>query len=687
MTAEPTMTGFKRLLFLGIDRDTSNPQRERLLFTNGSAIGNGLLAGVVSVISLALGQTTHPQQIAVVTQTQSVVLWLNARGATNLARFLLPTSQIGSGLLIALHSGSAVVYAVPFVVVVIPFGVFALAERGWLIATSAVCAVCAALILVPGALPPPIGGVPAHLEVLQLAVSFAIYTSLLGTAAIQWWAKERAYGGLNASLDRAKAGDRAKSTFLANMSHEIRTPLGAILGYAELAEDATLPLAKREAALRTICSNGEHLLGIVNQILDLSKIQAGELIVEEVETTITRVVGDVASLMRVQAAEKSLEFTVGFLTPIPSAVIIDPLRMRQILINLVGNAIKFTNEGHVRLTVSHDAERDELTFGVEDTGPGIEPGSLSRLFEPFNRGPFRGDSVGGTGLGLTISRSLAELLGGQLSVESTPQRGSVFSLTTPCMQPEGATLMVGSLEGVSSQATDVLFRKSRLVGASVLLADDFQDAADLLAFRLERAGATIQIVGDGRSAVDLATQARDDGRPFDVILMDMQMPVLSGYDATRQLRSRGHDVPIFALTAHAMEGDRQRCLNAGCDHYITKPVDFDALIRDIAQSVTTRRAAPSEKPDATMEEKLQILTAGFRDRLPDLIGALVTDLKEERWDAARARAHKLAGSAGMFGFNEVTDCARRLEQELNSSVVPERIERLIADVQRAASCG
>ncbi|MCL4199228.1 MAG: response regulator [Phycisphaerales bacterium] len=394
----------------------------------------------------------------------------------------------------------------------------------------------------------------------------------------------------------AEAANRAKSEFLANMSHEIRTPMTAILGYADLLIDEGQGPLDRLECIQTIRRNGAHLLALINDILDLSKIEANRMSVERIAFSPAEVISDVESLMRLRAAAKGLLFEVECATPIPHTIHSDPTKFRQILLNLAGNAVKFTDAGGVRLIarlLRREGEDDGLlSVEVVDTGIGISPDQLDRLFASFTQADSSmARRFGGTGLGLAISKRLARMLGGDISVRSTPGEGSSFT----------ATIATGPLRDVrcvhSASAPRALASTSpgneapapRLDGLRLLLAEDGPDNQRLIAFHLRKAGAEVVIAGNGRIAVERAFESLRD-HPFDVVLMDMQMPELDGYAATRYLRAHAYARPIIALTAHAMAGDRERCLAAGCDDYTTKPIDRVELL-SIVRRHSDRAAA------------------------------------------------------------------------------------------------
>lgn len=386
----------------------------------------------------------------------------------------------------------------------------------------------------------------------------------------------------------AQTATRAKSEFLANMSHELRTPLTAIMGYADLLIES-LPSGDELQAATTIERNAEHLLAIINDLLDISKIEAGRFRVERVSCSPEHLFVDLRTMMAASAHTKGLTLHLTPEGPLPETIVTDPVRLRQILVNLIGNAIKFTEHGEVRVTtrfLTEPPDDPKLQIEVTDTGIGMSSTHMERLFQPF----VQADSsitrrFGGTGLGLTLSKRLAIMLGGDIAVHSTPGKGSTFTVTIATGPVDPSTLR----DYTSDWKTDI----QKLSAASVavrlegriLLAEDGVDNQRLLTRILTKAGAQVVVAQNGQEALDMALAATtgENGSPFGLILMDIQMPVMDGYHATRQLRAAGYKGTIVALTAHAMPHDIQQCRNAGCDSHIAKPFQRDALLQTVAQ--------------------------------------------------------------------------------------------------------
>jgi CheY-like chemotaxis protein len=378
---------------------------------------------------------------------------------------------------------------------------------------------------------------------------------------------------MRTARDRAESAAVARSAFLASMSHEIRTPMTAILGYADLLLERTAESREQREYVETIRSSGEHLLGLLDDVLDLSKLEAGQVSVESIDFDCVALAEEVVRLFRPRAESKGL--SIGVDAQEESIVVrTDPTRVRQVLMNLVGNAIKFTDRGGIGIRVERGetiGPRSMVRISVVDSGIGMSREQQAQIFEPFRQGSTcTTRRYGGTGLGLAICRRLADLLAGDLRVESTIDKGSTFVLE---ILPEaGDPASVEQPRPAARKPAD----EPRLSGR-VLLVEDAAVNRRLFRTLLDRLGLEVAEATDGAEGVEAADEARRDGRPFRLILMDLEMPIMDGLDATRRIRARGHTAPIVALTAHAMAGDRERCLEAGCDDYLAKPVDRQRL--------------------------------------------------------------------------------------------------------------
>jgi signal transduction histidine kinase/ActR/RegA family two-component response regulator len=439
----------------------------------------------------------------------------------------------------------------------------------------------------------------ARLATTAAVGAFVALSGLSGALLVQSRRQRRSRAALVAARNDADAASRSKTEFLANMSHEIRTPMTAILGYVDLLADHgdSAPGApSREEAVETIRRNARHLLAIINDILDLSKIEAGQMKVDRQRVRTVDLVQDVMRLMDDRARQKGIALKLAFEGEVPDVVTTDPTRVRQVLINLLGNAVKFTEQGAVTLTVRRDpGERRTVEFEVADTGIGMSPEQLASLYHPF----VQADSsttrrFGGTGLGLAISRRCVDMLGGAISVRSAPGAGTTFTVRLDAgdltgvqpaslRQAQVAEPGTGAPAGAGSLRLPAAVRQP-LTGVRVLLAEDGIDNQRLIRFHLERAGARIDIVDNGAKALERIAEGSRLDR-YDVILMDMQMPVMDGYEAVRRLVAAGERTPVIALTAHGMVGDREKCLDAGCTEYLCKPVDARGLVSAIRHAI------------------------------------------------------------------------------------------------------
>lgn len=395
---------------------------------------------------------------------------------------------------------------------------------------------------------------------------------------------------------RAEKSNLAKREFLANMSHEIRTPMTAILGYAEsLADTASTP--EQANAVSIIRQNGSHLIEIINDMLDLSSIEAGKIRIDRAHHCPRKIVSEVVKLVEPRAIEKGLDINVEYVDAVPTSIQTDATRLRQILINLLGNAIKFTDSGAIDLVVrfTPDSRHPRMQFDVHDTGIGMTAEQTAKLFEPFTQADTSTTRrFGGTGLGLAISKRFAQLLDGDIAVVKTkPGVGTLVRATIATGAATGSQLIGGPRATVDQlHHVDGTLASQPLAGCKIMVVDDSIDMRRLFSMILQQAGADVSFAEDGAEGLEAALDIYARGEQFDCILMDMQMPVMSGYEATARLRRAGYSGPVIAVTAHCMDGDEERCIRAGCNSYTTKPIEKTELIKLVAaQSDRSSKAA------------------------------------------------------------------------------------------------
>jgi PAS domain S-box-containing protein len=485
---------------------------------------------------------------------------------------------------------------------------------------------------------------------------------------------------LRLARDEAESANRAKSDFLANMSHEIRTPMNAILGFTELLRRGYQDPKDSRRYLDIIHGSGKHLLELINDILDLSKVEAGRMEVERMPCAVHSVVLDVAQVMKVKADEKGVGLNVEFPAPLPATLLTDPSRLRQIITNLVGNALKFTSSGGVTVTVAmaHDAQPPMLVIDIADTGIGVPADKLEAIFEPFVQAEASTTrQFGGTGLGLAISRRFARALGGDIVASSTPGRGSNFRVT----------LEAGALDGVEWLAPEALAAVHaeadrhasgstwRFAPARVLVVDDGAENRELVRLVLEAAGLQVSQAENGAEALALVA----DGA-FQLVLMDVQMPVMDGFTATRLMRERGHHLPVLALTANAMKGFEAEIQAAGFTGFLTKPVDIDNMLDTLALHLTGERvaaaAAPAAEPASATaapepgepiesrlahHPRLQHVVRNFALQLPGKLQAMDDALARGDFAALAQLAHWLKGAGGTVGYDVFFEPSRDFE--------------------------
>ena len=493
----------------------------------------------------------------------------------------------------------------------------------------------------------------------------------------------------------AEAATHAKSQFLANMSHEIRTPLTAIIGFAEALRDERKHAPDELHCLDVIVSNGRHLLDIINGILDLSKIDAGALSIERTSLNLVEMIEEVRMMFTPRIAEKALSFSVKYEWPLPSHIITDPLRLKQVLINLLSNAIKFTDHGWIELTVGFDPSLQQARFTIADSGIGIAPEQMEKLFKPFSQA---NESItrqfGGTGLGLTISSHLVRALGGDIQVASAAGKGSTFAFSiTP--ELDTSPRFINEIRGEEPVTKESASAQPALSGR-VLFADDALDNRRLVDHLLRKAGIAPVVVEDGQQAISAAL-----AEEFDLILLDVQMPNVDGLTAARTLRQAGVRTPIVSLSAGAFTSDVLKAIDAGCSMHLAKPFTresfFDMLKRFLQSEDNS--SLPSEivvstklSDDAEMNQLLLDFIDSVSPRVDDLIQAC----DKQDWVTIEARAHKLRGSAGLYGYAELSGVAERLEAAAKqragdlaglTTELRTLCDRIVAGRQRTASSG
>ena len=470
--------------------------------------------------------------------------------------------------------------------------------------------------------------------------------------------------------DQANEANRTKSAFLANMSHEIRTPLTAIIGFAEASLDSNQSISERQEAIKTIAKSGKHLLQLINDILDLSKVEADKLEVEHIDMSLFAVLAEISSLVEPQAGKKGLSFRVNYQFPLPLTIKSDPVKLKQIILNLCSNAVKFTNSGQVSITARCDSAQRQMVFSVEDSGIGMTAEQCAKVFDPFVQADTSTTrKYGGTGLGLSLSRKLATLLGGSLAVSSKPGEGSCFTATVNTGPLDQARFITDTSQIPEFAEQHEADQHTALQG-SILLAEDTEDNQRLIAWHIKRLGAKVSIAGDGRKAVELAST-----QSFDLILMDMQMPVMDGVEATRILRRQGYDKPIVALTANAMQKDKDLCLGAGCDDFVTKPIDiqefYQVLKRYLAAGpAETVQLQPIVSTLLHEEPELIEMVRYFINTLPEEISKLKRAASDGDWSTVQFVSHQLKGRGGGFGYPVVSEVASKIEFQLASQNYP-----------------
>jgi PAS domain S-box-containing protein len=448
--------------------------------------------------------------------------------------------------------------------------------------------------------------------------------------------------------------NEAKSRFLANMSHEIRTPITSIIGYAEAIKDGDVDTS----GIDTIIRNGNHLLSVINDILDLSKIEARKLDVEMLDIDFFRLLNDVESVVSKTAIDKGLEFFFEYQIPLPNRILCDDTRLRQILINLCNNAIKFTDKGYIQIWVSNDTALKKLYFSVVDTGIGMSEEQQKKLFEPFSQADSSTSRVyGGTGLGLNISRSLAQLMGGDISFTSEHHVGSCFTLTIEMKLPDECKFV----SEIPQESTIVESKvvDSPMLSGTVLLAEDHEDNRKLIVMMLTKMGLTVVEAYNGEKAVEQAML-----NDFDLILLDIQMPVMDGLQAREMMDQIGVAAPIIALTANAMKHEVDHYKEVGFDDYLAKPIKRSQFIKTVAFYLgQDSKVAMAEDEDPFDNSAFEQMKNNYVENLQFEVEQLIKYTEQKNYKQIARISHIIKGTAGNFGFDDATQIAGEIESK------------------------
>ena len=494
-------------------------------------------------------------------------------------------------------------------------------------------------------------------------------------------------GYLEDAVEQAEAANLSKTLFIANMSHEIRTPLTSIIGFSRNLLKKTISADKKDNALEAIIRNGEHLTSIVNDILDISKIEAGKLEIDHREFALVEVVHEVELLFKQRVENEGLIFTINNQFPLPEKIVSDSLRIKQVLINLCSNALKFTKEGGVTVNISFDDEKKQLTFAVKDTGIGLTKSQIGEVFSNFAQADTSTTrEYGGTGLGLSISAKLVEMLGGKIWVESDLGRGSEFSFTVPVGEIESLVLVNEMPETDFNISFDDSYQVK--VTGKILLVDDVVDNLLLISSLLEDMGAEVDVAENGELALE-----KTMNETYDLILLDLQMPVMDGLEALKKMRENKYTSPVVILTANVIQNEESESNKMGCQGFLSKPID-EILLKetvskylektDLHQLKARSFSVPSDSDDTIFSsllserneedlEKYKELVEMFSQQLHERISEIESAFKSGDNNLLFQLIHKLKGLGGNMGYDVVTDITAEIESLIGS----ERNEKIV----------
>ena len=502
-------------------------------------------------------------------------------------------------------------------------------------------------------------------ELARLAEAFNVMIEALNDSNSE---KDKTLLQLQSANQKLEEVTQAKSDFLANMSHEIRTPLTAILGYAESLRIQDIAVKPDDEAIDSIIRNGQHLQHILCEILDLTKIEANKLEIEHHPVSPIDLLHEFESLVSLQAKTKHLDFNVDLVFPLPERIETDPIRLKQILLNLCNNAIKFTSQGHVNMSVRYDQEHHQLAATVVDTGIGLSAEQQQKIFQPFTQGDTSTTrKFGGTGLGLALSRKLAKMLGGDITVISSLGEGSQFTLTIATGDIADQKLIYSAYSSDLKQSHTNPSPEGPTIPmcGNVLLVEDTIDNQKLFSLLIKRTGATLTIASNGLEAVNAV-----QNQSFDLILMDIQMPVMDGIEAVKKIRELEIDTPVIALTANAFKEFRESCLDSGFDDYIAKPIDMSIFYDTICsymQPIDKEEVLnPLYSELVAQDPEFSEIVDGFLGRLPQMQNDLAQAFARQDWDSCQKRIHEIKGLGGAMGYPDLSDEAKTTEDLIKS---------------------